>query len=193
MSSMDSAARPWARFAARLVAARLAAGLTQLALAESCGGRGNSWIVQLEAGTNALPRMDDVMTLARVLAVPPEWLLFGKSFEAGSDRRIALGVGGAHAVLAPRGRAAELKLYAGAWDQPDNIAISATRLLCSCAREDICAPAKGPRLFLLDQRGRRLVTRGYHTAHGEVLAANGDPAVDTRLYRVAGVCWPTSA
>ena len=189
MSNVDPSSKPWARFGPRLVAARLAAGFTQLALAQRCGGRSNSWIVQLEAGTNALPRMDDVMTLAIALGVPPEWLLFGKTFGSASDRRIALGVGGPDAEIDTRRRDAELKLYAGSWEAAGDVP-GADALLCSCSRDDAWASHSKPRLFLLDQRGRRLLARGFLNADGEVVDAAGEPAVATRRYRVAGVCWP---
>ena len=67
---------PWANFGLRLREARVAAGLSQAAVAERCQKKGNSWISQLEDG--AFPRsLDDVALLAAALGVSSLWLLTG--------------------------------------------------------------------------------------------------------------------
>lgn len=190
MSASDAVPRPWQRFGARLVAARLANALTQLELARRCGGRSNSWILQLESGHNALPRMDDILLLSQVLDVGPEWLLFGQTFGMPVNRRVALGVGGPSACLAPTARDADLVLYPRHWETPDG-AEGARRLMCSCARSDIAAADTKQTAYLVDQRGRRIVASGWLSDTGEVLDRHGEPCISTRLYRVVGICWPS--
>lgn len=189
---MDASVRPWSRFAARLVAARMRAGMTQVALAKACGDRSNSWVVQLESGASALPRqIEDVLRIAEVLDVGAEWLLFGKTFEAG-PHRLALGVGGADVAVAPRGRNAELLLYRGAWIDETGHAVRADALLCTCDPVETAASGGSRHIYLLDDRGERVVASGRLNRKGQIVDAAGQDVLTRRRARVVGLCWPAS-
>lgn len=173
MSNEDTSRRfPWSRFAARLVAARLRAGLTQKGLAERCGRTSNSWVAQLENGTSQLPKpLDEVLLLAQQLGTPVEWLLFGKVFALG-DRKVAIGLGG-EAIDASN---ADLAVHPGACPGADTVP-----LLFSCHRTDISGARA---LHLIDCRGTASVAIGRVDAGGRL---TDDAGLVIARGRVVGV------
>lgn len=170
--------RPWARFPARLVAARVAAGLTQVGLAQLCARSGNSWVAMLEMGRERMPRqLDDVQMLAEAMGVPTEWLLFGHVF----GRRggpLAVGLGG-DMVEAP----ADLAVYPGHWFNLSGQAGERT-LLVDCRlpspRSDDASfgtwSGAGAGTYLLETRKQLLATEGVPDTDGK-LVANASPRV----------------
>lgn len=182
MSFRDgSSNRPWSRFPARLVAARLAAGMTQSGLAEACGRSGNGWVANFESGVNALPRhLDEVYLLAKALAAPAEWLLFGRMFDVQGEL-VALGMGGSAVPIDADGGAWELAIYPGA---AEGEAVEAgTVALADCARESLLPGEEGS-LYLMDVRGRALLLRGALGEDGRLVDGSGK-AVKSR---VVGIC-----
>lgn len=182
MSFRDgSSSPPWARFPARLVAARLVAGMTQSGLAEACGRSGNGWVANFEAGANALPRhLDDVYLLAKAMGAPAEWLLFGRMFEAKGER-VAMGAGGPPWDLDANAGDWDLALYPGA---AEGAAVAeGTVVLADCGQGKLI-PGSEQSLYLMDVRGRALLAEGRLDAEGRLVDTSGK----TLKSRVVGTC-----
>lgn len=177
MSVMDAgSSRPWARFPARLVAARLAAGMTQLGLAKACGRSGNGWVANFESGINALPRhLDEIYVLATALAVPPEWLLFGRMFDM-PGAAVAIGLGGPPEAVDDRQRPVDLVIYGGAPLGKGHV-VWATCSLDTATDEE--------QLYLLDVRGRAVVQLGVLDSRDGLLRDSAGRQIRSR---VVGTC-----
>lgn len=174
--------RPWHRFPARLLAARLAAGMKQSELAAACKkGGNNQWVAQLESGKNKR-QLDDVHIISAVLNVPPEWLLFGRIFGV-PGAAVALGRGGANVALSPQHRIADLVLYPGAYTSRGFARSESAHLFVSL---DKLQPDTRTRLYLQNVRGSLIVIRGRLRDDGCVYGVNGEELASKS---VIGLCW----
>jgi len=170
--------RPWSRFPARLVAARLVAGMPQLKLAKACG-RTNSWVANLESGLSKLPReMEDIYALAQALGVDPEWLLFGRQF-ALDGAQAALGLHGDS--VTGLGEAVDLVEHA----PPAAAGLTEGDLFATTCRRDDIVPTGHPGWYLRDKRGRPEYLMGVYQVDGSLLDAGGRTLATSGI---VGVC-----
>lgn len=180
---MDARSTPWHRFPARLVAARMSCGMTQLGLAKECGREGNSWIAMLEDGSKGrMPgKMEDVRLIAEVTGVPMEWLLFGHVFGK-KQGPLAIGLGGP--AVEVRGMAvSELALHPGKW-LGDDAEPGGELLLVDCM-PFVGNGQIGRGRYLLDRRGEAIVMTGKLNDRRQLVDAKGELLSRSR---VVGIC-----
>jgi len=132
--SSSHSKEPWKDFGRRLRFARVLAGLRQEDVSVALGKKGNAWISSLEGRKWQMPSsLTDVVALAGVLGVAPEWLLFGRTFEQEPGTVEALGLDGRPSVEVTL-RAGDqdlLALWPGQWRPEGKEPAKTALLICS--------------------------------------------------------------